>query len=174
MTTRSPRRTETMVVAWKVSDIGKFSGGQDEWGSWGANPRAIPSFPRRGEPSAFGGRSRGAGSPLSRGRRELSPLRARMRCVVNLRQMLKIEMRINLRRPDVRVPEQLLHRAQIARRFEQMARARMPHQMRIDALPDALLLRTLPEPRTHAVRRQRLAAAAAHEWIGFGRRIEIA
>src|SRR5689334_207096 len=55
-----------------------------------------------------------------------------------------------------------------------MARARMPHQMRIDTLPDPLLLRALFEPRAHAVRRQRLAAAAAHERIGFGWRIELA
>ena len=41
----------------------------------------------------------------------LSP---RMRRIINFRQVLKIEMRINLRRRDARMPEHLLHRAQVA------------------------------------------------------------
>ena len=95
------------------------------------------------------------------------PLRARMRRVVDLREVLEIEMRVDLRRRDIRVAEQLLHGTKVTRRFEQMARTRMPHQVRIDALPDALLLRTLLEPRAHAVRRQRLAAAAAYERVAM-------
>lgn len=40
--------------------------------------------------------------------------RARMGAVVDARQVLKIDMRVDLRRSDVGVAEQLLHGAQIA------------------------------------------------------------
>src|SRR3954468_21963906 len=82
-----------------------------------ASPKAVPRLRRR----------------ILRRFADALPPRARMRRVVDLREVLEIEMRIDLRRRDVRVAQELLHRAKIARRFEQMARARMPHQVRIDA-----------------------------------------
>ena len=42
------------------------------------------------------------------------PLRPRMRSIINLRQMLEIQMRIDLRGRNIRMPQQLLHTTQIA------------------------------------------------------------
>ena len=46
---------------------------------------------------------------------------ARMRRVVDLRQVLKIEMGVNLRGGDVDVAEQFLNRAQIGTRFQHVS-----------------------------------------------------
>src|SRR5208282_3193302 len=51
--------------------------------------------------------------------------RARMRCVIHLREMLKIQVRINLRRRNARMAEHLLHRAQITARLQHVRSERM-------------------------------------------------
>ena len=50
----------------------------------------------------------------------LLTLRPRMRLVVDLRQRLEVEMRVNLRRANARVPKHLLDAAQIAAGLQQV------------------------------------------------------
>ena len=88
-----------------------------------------------------------------------------MRRIVHARQVLKIQMRINLRRADVGVAQQLLHGAQIARRFEHMARARMAQQVRIYAFPHTLIFGASLQPQPYAARRQRLAQPTVYKRI---------
>jgi hypothetical protein len=56
--------------------------------------------------------------------------RARMRGVVDARQVLEIEVGINLCRGDIGVAEQLLHRAQVRARFEQVRGEGMAQHVR--------------------------------------------
>ena len=44
----------------------------------------------------------------------------RMRCIIDLRQMLEIKMGINLRGADTGVPQHFLHRAQVATGLQQV------------------------------------------------------
>ena len=86
--------------------------------------------------------------------------RPRVRLVIDLGQMLKIEMGIDLRRRDIGVPQELLDRSQVARGFEQVARERMAQQMRMKVALRAMLLRPLLEPLLHGSRMDTLPARA--------------
>ena len=66
---------------------------------------------------------------------------ARMSLVVYLGQMLEIKVRVHLGRGDIRVTEQLLHRAKILTRFKQMRRERMAEHVRVHVHAETLLLR---------------------------------
>ena len=66
-----------------------------------------------------------------------------MRRVVNLRQILKVEMGVNLRRRNARVTEHLLHRAQVAARLQHVRRERVAQGMRMDFLVDPCPLGSL-------------------------------
>ena len=75
--------------------MGEFRG--ESKGS--SSPRRRGPVPSAAGEEALGRRFRGDDDGLF----SPSSLRARMRRVVHLREVLKIEMRINLRRPDIRV-----------------------------------------------------------------------
>ena len=66
-------------------------------------------------------------------------LGARVGAIVDLRQVLEIEMRVDLGGADVRVPEQLLHGAQVAGGFQQVTGEAVPQKVRMHALRQALL-----------------------------------
>lgn len=53
-------------------------------------------------------------------------MRPGMGPVVNVRQMLKIQVRVDLRRTDITMPQQLLNRPNILTAFQQMTGERMP------------------------------------------------
>ena len=89
----------------------------------------------------------------------------RMRGVVDLRQMLEIKMRVDLRSTDIGMPKQLLHGAQISRGFEQMTYTRVAQQMRINALPDALVASAALESRAHPVGAERTTQATTQDQI---------
>ena len=54
-----------------------------------------------------------------------------MRRVVGLGQMLKVQPRVDLRGADVGVPQQLLHRPQVAAGLQHMAGKRMAQHVRV-------------------------------------------
>jgi len=85
-----------------------------------------------------------------------------MGAIVHLGQMLKVQVGIDLRGPDVGVTEQLLHRAQIPTRLQQVRRERVAQHMRMDVSPDPALQGSLGEPRLHRARRDP-APVATHE-----------
>src|SRR5207247_2480553 len=57
--------------------------------------------------------------------------RARMRCIVRPGQILKVEVSIDLRARDARVPEQFLNRAKVPGRLQQMRCERVSQHMRM-------------------------------------------
>jgi sulfate adenylyltransferase large subunit len=92
-----------------------------------------------------------------------SNLGAGMRGVVDLRQVLKIQMRIDLRRGDAGVAEHFLHRAQVAGGLQHMAGKRVAQHVRMDMDADALALRPLREAAFDLARRQPGAVAAEEQ-----------
>lgn len=91
--------------------------------------------------------------------------------VVDLGQVLKIEMGVDLRRANVGVAEQLLDRAQITGRFQQVAGERMAQHVRMDMARHALFDRPLAQPRLDCARAE-AAAASADEQRRFAGRSE--
>ena len=65
--------------------------------------------------------------------------------VVDRRQMLEIQVSIDLSGPDIGVPEQFLHSPQITAGLEQMGCKRMAEHVRVDMHPQALAA----APRAH-------------------------
>ena len=65
--------------------------------------------------------------------------RARMRLVVDLREMLKVQMRVNLCRGNARVPHEFLHCAQIAGALQDVRREGVAQSMWVHVGRDALL-----------------------------------
>ena len=61
--------------------------------------------------------------------------RPRMGRVIHLRQVLEIEMGVDLRAADAGVTEQLLHRAQIPAGLQQVARKAVAQHVRMDVNP---------------------------------------
>ncbi len=74
----------------------------------------------------------------------LTPPCPRMRGVVNLGQVLKVQMGVDLGGPDVGMAEQLLDAAQVAAGFQQMRGEGMPEHMRMHAQPDSHAPRQVP------------------------------
>src|SRR5262245_25436479 len=64
-------------------------------------------------------------------------LRARMRGIVDLGEVLKIKVRIHLRGRNIGVTEQFLHAAQILARFEQVRREGVPEHVRMHVHAEA-------------------------------------
>ena len=62
-----------------------------------------------------------------------------MRRIVHLRKVLKIKMGIDLSGGKVRMPQQLLHSAQIAARLQHMSREGVAQLMRMYVTVEALL-----------------------------------
>lgn len=75
-----------------------------------------------------------------------------MRLVIDILELLADEVRIDLRRGDVRVTEHFLNGVDIRAVFQQMRRERMAQRMRRDRLFDAglrlVVLDELPEALT--------------------------
>ena len=69
--------------------------------------------------------------------------------VVDLREVLEIQMCVDLRRRDVRMPEQFLHGAQITGRFEHVRRERMAQHVRMNMHTAAVELSTAREAQLH-------------------------
>src|SRR6476660_3395128 len=82
-------------------------------------------------------------------------LRPRMELLVNLPQILAVDMRVDLRRRDVRVAEHLLHGAKVGAALQKMRRERMPQGVRRDVLLYAGRFHVPAEdlPGTHAAER---------------------
>src|SRR5439155_13275354 len=91
-----------------------------------------------------------------------------MRRVVNLRERLKVEVRVHLRACDRCVPEHFLNGTQIARRLQNMRCKRMPQHMRMNVTPQTLLDRPRREATLDRARRK-TPAVRAGEQRGFGR-----
>src|SRR5690606_24053599 len=151
--TRPSRRTETMVVAWNT--LGFWLGSMGAFdSSWSlpcvgvAPPNASPGAP------VPGSRFPVPCSPFPLLPAPL-PLRPRMRPVIHPRQMLEVQVRVHLRGRDVRVPQQLLHPAQVARGFQHVAGEAVAQQMRVDALEQALLPGELAQAQLHGAGRDR-------------------
>ena len=68
-------------------------------------------------------------------------------------------MRVDLRRRDVGVAQQLLHPAQVAGGLQHVAGEAVAQQVRVDALEQALLLGELAQAQLHGTRRDRAVAA---------------
>ena len=60
-----------------------------------------------------------------------------MGLVVDLRQVLEIEVRVDLRRADVGVAQHLLHAAQVAARLQHVGGEAVAEQVRVDTLAEA-------------------------------------
>ena len=68
-----------------------------------------------------------------------------MRSVVYLGQMLEVQMRVDLGGRDAGVPEQFLHRAQVAARLQKMRCERVPQHVWVHAHGEATISRELPQ-----------------------------
>src|SRR5258705_2102681 len=86
--------------------------------------------------------------------------------VVNLRERLKVEMRVHLRTRNRCVAEHLLHRAQIARRLQDMRCERMAQHVRMNVTRQTLLDRPRREATLDRARRE-TSAVSADEQSGF-------
>src|SRR5208283_3703362 len=78
--------------------------------------------------------------------------RARMRGVIYLRQMLKVQLRVDLRGADVGVSQELLDAAQVAAGFEQVRRKGVAKHMWVHVHPQALAARPRPYAQLHRPR----------------------
>src|SRR5690606_33976157 len=150
--TRPSRRTETMVVAWNTLGL---------WlGSMGGLRGRTPCLGA----TADGGKGRRIGDrPL-----RLLPLRPGVRPVIDPREVLVVQVRVDLRGGDVGMAEQLLDAPQVARGLQDVAGEAVPQQVRVDALEQALLPRQLADPQLHRARRDRAIAAGEHRVAGTG------
>ena len=87
-----------------------------------------------------------------------APARARMCGLVNARQMLKVQVSIDLSGADVGVAEQFLHAAQIAARLQQMSGERMAEHMRMHMHAEPHAAAPGGDAQLHGANRQRPAA----------------
>ena len=69
-----------------------------------------------------------------------------MRFIIHRRQVIKIQLGINLRAGQTRVPQQILHGTNIARRLQQMPSKAVAQHMRRNMLRAAVLLRPIIQP----------------------------
>ena len=79
-----------------------------------------------------------------------------MRSIVNLGQMLKIEMGINLRRGDMRMSQHFLHGTQITAGLQQMGSKGVPQDMRMHILVYTLLPGSALESMTYGTGTDRI------------------
>ena len=87
-----------------------------------------------------------------------TPSSARMGLVVDLGESLEIEMGVDLGRGNIGVAQQLLHCAQIARRFQQMGGKGMAQHVRMKFDVDTVGHTPVRETALHAARAEALAA----------------
>src|SRR5262245_48514799 len=86
-----------------------------------------------------------------------------MRRIVGLREMLEIEMGVDLSRGDARMPQHLLHGAQVAARLENVRRKGVPQNVRMDFPGEAELDGPVAQARLHRARSEPPAAAPYEE-----------
>src|SRR5213593_5180778 len=89
--------------------------------------------------------------------------RPRMVPPVHLPQPARRHVRVDLRGPDVRVPEQRLHDAEVGAPGEEMRRERVAQRMRRDAAAEAGGERTTAHELPHRLARERPPAGAEEE-----------
>jgi hypothetical protein len=77
-----------------------------------------------------------------------------MRGIVDLRQVLEVEMGVDLRRSDARVSQHLLHGAQVAGRLQHVRRERVPQHVRMHVPRQSLLDRAMAHARLDCSRRE--------------------
>jgi len=94
--------------------------------------------------------------------------RSRMRMVISAGEVLEIKVRVNLGGADVGMPQQFLHRAQIAAGFQQVAGEGMPEEMRVHALGQALSPAPALQPGLQGARTERPAARTDEQRAVFG------
>ena len=94
-----------------------------------------------------------------------------MGAVVDLREVLEVEMGIDLCRAYVGMAKQFLHAAQVAGRLQHMTGAGMPQQMRMHPFPHTLLLGTQAQALLHRARRQRRTGATGEDRCLRGRAV---
>src|SRR3569623_676876 len=97
---------------------------------------------------------------------------ARVRLVVDLGEVLEVEVGVYLRRRDIGMPQQLLHRAQLAARLEHVARAGVAQHMRMQRRIETLFAAPVAHALLHCARRYAVAASA-HEQRLFVLRREL-
>ncbi len=83
--------------------------------------------------------------------------------IVNLRQMLKIQMCINLRGSDTRMTEHFLYGAQIARGLQHVAGEGVAQHVRMHVQPKTALFRPVRQAQFYGARRQARAASTDKE-----------
>ena len=86
--------------------------------------------------------------------------RAWVRSVVDPGEVLEIKVRVDLRRADVGVAEQFLHRAQVLARLEQVRRERVPEHVRVHVHGQSLPPRPARDAPLHDARPEAAAVAA--------------
>ena len=91
--------------------------------------------------------------------RLLAP-RPRVRRVIHLGQVLKVEPCVDLRGRDVGVAQQLLHRTQVATALQQVAGERVAQHVRVHGRGQPRLLAALAQAQSDRLRREPLAALA--------------
>ncbi len=99
-------------------------------------------------------------------------LGSRMRRVVDLREVLEVELGVDLRRRDVGVAEQFLHRAQVAAGLQQVRGERVAQHVRVHVARNAGLHGARLQAGANLARRQPGAVAADEErgLLGLGQR----
>ena len=108
-------------------------GGLDEHGL-AARRLAVHAFHRAGKDPGMAALERLVAARLEVQRlhvRSLTSSRPRMRRVVDLGQRLEVEVRVDLRGGDAGVAEHLLHRAQVLRGLQHVAREGMAQHVRV-------------------------------------------
>jgi hypothetical protein len=80
--------------------------------------------------------------------------------VIDFSKVLEVEVCVDLSGPDISVTQQVLHGAQIAARFEQVAGKRVTQHVRVDVTVHALATRPVPKPLLHGPPAQAAAAAS--------------
>src|SRR6185436_5882489 len=94
------------------------------------------------------------------------PTRTWMSSIVSLRQVLEVQVRVNLRRGNAGMPQHLLHRAQVAARLQHVRGERVPQDVGMDVRREATLERPALRPLLHRTRAE-APAVAADEESGF-------
>ena len=96
----------------------------------------------------------------------IAPSRAWMGAVVDGRQMLEIQVRVDLRSADVHMPEHFLHRAQIAARFEHVAGEGVAQRVWMHAPVDAACAAAAVQALLYGARRQAPSARTDEHGAG--------
>ena len=87
----------------------------------------------------------------------------RMRSVIHLREMLEVEVGVDLRTADTGMAKQLLHGPQVPAGLQQMARKAVAQHVRMNVHAQSERAGALPEPAGNTTRAQPATAAGDKE-----------